>query len=82
MTPLHRRILERLASVCEQSPDVRFGQMVSMIGILAEDLSDRNLWVIEDRDLLAVVEKHLQDLERRQQAPAKSDAAVLHPDIH
>jgi hypothetical protein len=41
-------ILRNLAVLCELSPDVRFGQLLANLGFLAEDMSDRTLWDIED----------------------------------
>ncbi len=59
-------ILRNLAALCELSPEVRFGQLLANLGFLAEDMSDRTLWDIEDTELLQVIERHRADLSKRQ----------------
>jgi hypothetical protein len=59
----------RLAVVRRLCPDLRFGQLVATIGLLAEDETSRNLWDIEDGEFVAAVERFAADLSRRQQLP-------------
>ena len=59
-------ILRGLAALCDLSPGVRFGQLLANLGFLAEDMSDRPLWDIEDTELLQVIERHRADLSKRQ----------------
>ena len=54
--PLQQDILRSLTALCELSPDVRFGQLIANLGFLAEDMSERTLWEIEDGELLQVIE--------------------------
>ncbi len=56
----------RLAMQAFADPDVRFGQLLANLGFLAEDMSDRTLWDIEDTELLQVIERHRTDLSKRQ----------------
>jgi hypothetical protein len=63
-------ILRSLAALCELSPGVRFGQLLANLGFLAEDMSDRSLWEIEDTELLQVIERHRADLSKRQPTDA------------
>jgi hypothetical protein len=65
IAPSQLEILKRLATLCELSEDVRFGQMVAFLGFLAEDLVGRGLWDVEDEELIRVIEKHAEDLIRR-----------------
>lgn len=81
ISPLRQSLLERLARICELSPDVRFGQMMAMMGVLAEDFSDQWVWDVEDETLLAVLDQHLADLVARGSTaqpavPPESDKAV------
>jgi hypothetical protein len=46
---------------------MRFGQIVATLGVLAEDDPGRSLWEVEDDELLSVIERFRQDLQRRQQ---------------
>ena len=65
--PTQQTLLQQLGRICDLSPDVRFGQMLANLGFLAEDATTRSMWDIEDNELLAVVERHLADLMRRQE---------------
>jgi hypothetical protein len=58
-------LLEKLASLWELSPDVRFGQLLANLGFLVEDQTDQSLWDVEDEELLRVMEWHRTDLSRR-----------------
>ena len=62
-------LLNRLAVVRRLCPELRFGQLVATIGLLAEDETGRNLWDIEDGEFVATVERFANDLSHRQQTP-------------
>lgn len=64
--PTQQELLRRLAAVCELSPGVRFGQLLSHVGFLADDMGERPLAEIEDEDLLRVIDHHRSELARRQ----------------
>ena len=59
-------ILLRLSAICELSPGARVGQMLAHLGFLAEDMFDRNLWEIDDNQLLQVLQRHEAELSQRQ----------------
>jgi hypothetical protein len=61
-------LMETLSDLRRLSPDVRFGQLLANLGFLVEDQTDQSLWDVEDAELLAVMEKHRADLQRRHQA--------------
>ena len=69
--PTQQQMLDMLAQLCDRSPDVRFGQLLAHLGFLAEDQGSPGLWEVEDRDLLAAMKQHLDELSRRQQPVAK-----------
>lgn len=60
-------LLERLVDLRSLRGDMRVGQMLATLGLLAEDTAGRTLWDIEDEELLEVLNRFLQDLARRQQ---------------
>ncbi len=64
--PVQQDILRSLAALCELSPGVRFGQLLANLGFLAEDVSNRTLWDIDDAELLQVIVRHRADLSKRQ----------------
>lgn len=65
LIPVVPMILQRLAKICQLSPGIRFGQMMAMMGDLAEDFSDQSVWDVEDETLLTVLDQHLADLVAR-----------------
>jgi hypothetical protein len=70
ITPTQQELLKRIAQLCELSPDVRFGQLLFHLGFLVEDQRDQSIRDVEDEQLLAVVEHHRAELERRHQPVA------------
>jgi hypothetical protein len=67
---LSQTLLARLSELRSRCPEMRFGQMVATLGLLAEDDPGRSLWDVEDDELLAVIERFRQDLLRREQSVA------------
>lgn len=72
-------LLERLAMVRRLCPEMRFGQLVATIGLLAEDETGRNLWDLEDVEFAAAVERLAADLSRREHKPAEPGASADRP---
>ena len=64
---LTRELLARLSDLRTRCPDMRFGQMIATLEILAEDTVGRSWWDIEDEELIAVLERFRRDLARREQ---------------
>jgi hypothetical protein len=75
VTTSPHEFLDRLAAVRRLCPEIRFGQLVAIIGQLAEDKTGRNLWDVEDEEFAAAVERFANDLSRREQALAEPAAA-------
>lgn len=71
--------LNRLAVLRRLYPEIRFGQLVAIIGQLAEDETGHNLWDVEDEEFAAAIERFATDLSRREQAPAEPGPAVDRP---
>ena len=69
-------LLNGLAAIRRLRPEFRFGQLVAIIGQLAEDETGRNLWDVDDEEFAAAVERFAADLSRREQAPAEPSAAA------
>ncbi len=65
-TTTQQEILRKLASICELSPGVRFGQLTAHLEFLAQDMFDQGFGDIEDDKLLRVLERHEAELTRRQ----------------
>lgn len=69
-TELSQTVLTRLTELRALCPDMRIGQIVATLGLLAEDDPGRSLWDVEDDELLAVIERFRHDLQRREQSVA------------
>lgn len=65
--------LERLAEVRERCPEMRFGQLLATIGLLAEDETGHSLWDVEDTEFAAALDRFAADLERRSLVSAEGD---------
>ena len=59
-------MLQNLAELWELCPDMRFGQLISTLGLMAEDAGGHNLWEVEDEELSKVVEQFRLQLSQRQ----------------
>ncbi len=66
ISPIQRAIVEQLLTLCDLSPDIRFGQLLANLGFLSEEFEDQSLWDIEDEQMLKIVEIHLGQLSQRQ----------------
>jgi hypothetical protein len=75
ITTSSHEFLDRLAAVRRLCPEIGFGQLVAIIGQLAEDKTGRNLWDVEDEEFAAAVERFANDLSRREQPLAELAAA-------
>ena len=62
---LKQEILRALADLVEQTPEVRFGQLIANLAVIARGPTPEAVWDMEDDELLAAVRSHIQDHERR-----------------
>lgn len=58
-------LLQHLANLWEQCPDMRLGQLMATLGLLAEDAGGHSLWDIEDDELLTAIEQFSEELAQR-----------------
>jgi hypothetical protein len=58
-------LLERLGEVRDLCPEMRFGQALATIALLAEDETGHSLWEVEDGEFAAALERFAADLARR-----------------
>jgi hypothetical protein len=69
------RILDQLGDVRARCPELRFGQLIAIIGELAQDETGHSLWDVEDIDFAAALERFAQDMARRESDRAGPAAA-------
>src|SRR5439155_9031025 len=68
-------ILEQLGEVRLRCPELRFGQLIATIGMLAEDETGHSLWDVEDADFAAALERFAGDMARRESGRTEPTAA-------
>jgi hypothetical protein len=69
------RILEQLAELQVRCPELRFGQLIAIIGELAQDETGHSLWDVEDSEFAAALERFAGDMARRESDRAEAGAA-------
>jgi len=76
MTTAHllNRILEQLEHVQLRCPELRFGQLIAIVGELAQDETGHSLWDVEDADFAAALVRFANDMARRESDRAEPSA--------
>ena len=64
--PTRQEILDRLAHLSELAPDLRFGQLIANLTLLAVGPFDQHLWDLEDEQLLGAIRQLEGDLSLRE----------------
>jgi hypothetical protein len=67
-----RELLQVLAELSEEAPDVRFGQLIANLSYLGHGLSAESIWDVEDGELLRAAREHLQQWRARKRASVAS----------
>ena len=62
---LKREILRSLSDLVEHTPDVRFGQLIANLAVIARGPTPEAVWDMEDDELLEAIKSHIEDYERR-----------------
>jgi hypothetical protein len=65
------QVLVQLDDVRIRCPELRFGELIATIGMLAEEETGHSLWDIQDADFAAVLERFSADMARRGLATAE-----------
>jgi hypothetical protein len=69
------RILAQLDQIRARCPELRFGQLVAIIGELAQDETGHSLWDVEDSDFATALDRFVKDMARRESNRAEPVAA-------
>ena len=59
-------LLGQLDEIRARCPELRFGQLIATIGMLAEDETGFSLWDVEDVDFAAALARFAADVSRRE----------------
>ena len=62
---LKQDILRALSELVEHTPEVRFGQLIANLSVIARGPTPEAVWDMEDDELLEAVRSHIQDYDRR-----------------
>ncbi len=63
-TELKRDILRALSELVEHTPDIRFGQLIANLSVIARGPMPEAVWDMEDDELLEAVKSHVEDFDR------------------
>jgi hypothetical protein len=69
------RILGQVEQLRLRCPELRFGQLMAIIGELAQDETGHSLWDVEDGDFAAALERFARDMARRESDRAEPGPA-------
>lgn len=58
-------ILRALSELVEHTPDVRFGQLIANLAVIARGPNPEAVWDVEDDELLEAVKSHIEDYAHR-----------------
>jgi len=75
------RILKKIEQVQVQAPDLRFGQLIAIVGELAEDETGLSLWDVDDTDFAAALDRFAGDLAKRESGEAEPGSTADHGGI-
>ena len=62
---LKQDILRALSELIEHTPDIRFGQLIANLSVIARGPTPEAVWDMEDDELLDAIKSHIKDYERR-----------------
>src|SRR5947209_4293742 len=68
-------VLGQLEDVRARCPELRFGQLIATIGMLAEDETGHSLWDVEDVDFAVALERFSADMASREASGAEPGTA-------
>jgi hypothetical protein len=63
------RLFERLAEVHARCPELRSGQFLATVAMLAEDETGHSIWEVSDNEFAAALERFATDLAQRGSDP-------------
>jgi hypothetical protein len=70
INPSRREILEKLGLLSQLAPEMRMGQLIANLAVMAEGPWDETLWDLEDEKLLIAARQLAADLAHRNESVA------------
>jgi hypothetical protein len=71
-----QKLLRVLAELSEFMPDVRLGQLVINLSVLAGGPSNGSVWDVEDEEMLKAAQKHLERWRARYGVPVPASVEL------
>ena len=62
---LKQDILRALVELVDHTPDIRFGQLIANLAVIARGATPEAVWDREDDELLEAVKSHIGDYNHR-----------------
>ena len=62
---LKQDILRALSELVEHTPDIRFGQLIANLAVIARGPMPEAVWDMEDSELLDAIRSHIGDFDHR-----------------
>jgi hypothetical protein len=62
-SPERQDLLRALGEMSATFPDLRFGQMIANLAVVARGATTESIWDVEDDELLAAIHRHLERRE-------------------
>ena len=76
LSETRREILDRLVGLSEVTPEMRFGQLIENVCVLAASETGRGQWDVEDAELLDAVRVMDEQMRAAFPEPAASQSAA------
>lgn len=68
--PLRQDVLDALSELSDYWPDMRFGQMIANLAVVAQGIKPEAVWDMEDEELLAAAKREIELSRERAAAGA------------
>ena len=65
MRTTRQDVLQVLGELSEHCPEMRFGQLIANLAVVARGASVESIWDMDDEELLAAARRQLDVLRRR-----------------
>ena len=68
--PEREALLQLLGELCDECPELRFGQLIANLAVVARGAEPNAVWDLEDEELLAATRSQLEVFRSRHAAVA------------
>jgi len=76
ITTTQEQILEMMADMLEEQPEMRFGQLVASLALFAKGPIKSATWDVDDDEFLTAAKRHLENLRKRRESKTEVQKLV------